>query len=136
MTTYTVALIPDDGGGYTLVVPALPGCVTEGDTLAEALQMAEDAIAGYLSVLVEDGDPLPVEGPEVSVGLGQSPELIMRRAVFVERRSTGGHRILRHPVTRRLVSVPSHPGDLRTGTVASIVRQSGLTAERFVDLLR
>jgi len=77
--TYTVALIPADDGGYTVVVPALPGCVTEGDTLAEALLMAEDAIGGYLSVLADNGDPAPVERPEVSVGLGESREVILRR---------------------------------------------------------
>jgi len=37
--------------------------------LGEAILMAEDAIKGYLSVLQEDGDPLPREGKSVSVGL-------------------------------------------------------------------
>jgi predicted RNase H-like HicB family nuclease len=58
--TYTVVLFPDPDGGYVVEVPALPGCVTQGDTLGEALLMAEDAIGGYLSVLLEDGDPIPV----------------------------------------------------------------------------
>jgi predicted RNase H-like HicB family nuclease len=39
----------------------VPGCVTYGHTLSEALVMVEDAIEGYLSVLQEDGDPLPME---------------------------------------------------------------------------
>jgi predicted RNase H-like HicB family nuclease len=66
--TYTAVLLPDSDGGYVVEVPALPGCVTYGKTLAEALLMAEDAIGGYLAVLQEDGDPLPLawtrtEGP-------------------------------------------------------------------------
>ncbi len=77
--TYTVVLIPAPEGGYTVVVPALPGCVTEGDTLTDALLMAEDAISGYLSVLAEDGDPAPVEGPELVVALGEAREAILRR---------------------------------------------------------
>lgn len=41
--TYTVIYQPQPEGGYTVAVPALPGCVTEGDTLDEARRMAEDA---------------------------------------------------------------------------------------------
>jgi predicted RNase H-like HicB family nuclease len=77
--TYTVVLIPAEEGGYVVLVPALPGCVTEGDTLTDALLMAEDAIGGYLAVLTEDGDALPVEGPEVAVALGDAREAILRR---------------------------------------------------------
>ncbi len=77
--TYTVVLTPAEEGGYTVVVPALPGCVTEGGSLTEALLMAEDAIAAYLSVLAEDGDPAPVEGPDVRVTLGESREALLRR---------------------------------------------------------
>jgi len=82
--TYTVVLLPAEEGGYTVVVPALPGCVTEGDTLTEALLMAEDAIRGYVAVLVEDGDPVPVEGPEVPVRLGECREALVRRVTVGE----------------------------------------------------
>jgi predicted RNase H-like HicB family nuclease len=45
---YTVVLDPDpDDGGYTVTVPALPGCVTEGDTREEALSNAAEAIEGF-----------------------------------------------------------------------------------------
>jgi len=57
---YTVLLHPDEEeGGYTVTVPALPGIVTEGDTLEEALEMARDAIALYLEDLAADGEPIP-----------------------------------------------------------------------------
>ena len=39
--------------------PALPGCVTQGETKEEALEMIKDAIAGYLESLKKHGDPLP-----------------------------------------------------------------------------
>jgi len=39
--------------------PALPGLVTEGDTLEEARSMAEDALRLYLETLIEDGMPIP-----------------------------------------------------------------------------
>jgi len=58
--TYTVVLTPDrEAGGYVVTCPALPGLVTEGDTLEEARQMARDAIAGYLEGLRELGRPIP-----------------------------------------------------------------------------
>lgn len=59
---YTVVLLPDlEEGGYVACVPALPGCVTQGETLDEALAMAEDALNGYLKVLIERDEPIPVE---------------------------------------------------------------------------
>ena len=46
---YAILIIPDaEGRGYTVDVPALPGCITEGDTLEEALENVRDAIAQYL----------------------------------------------------------------------------------------
>jgi antitoxin HicB len=58
--TYTVLLEPDEeAGGYVVTCPALPGLVTEGDTLEEARAMAEDAIRAYLESLRKDGLPLP-----------------------------------------------------------------------------
>ncbi len=50
---------PEEGGGYTVTVPALPGCVTEGDTLEEAISMARDAIEGYIADLEAHGELVP-----------------------------------------------------------------------------
>ena len=62
MRRYSVLLIPDpDEGGYTVRVPALPGCITEGDTLDEALDNARDAIQLYLADLEACGEPIPEE---------------------------------------------------------------------------
>lgn len=41
----------EEDGGYTVTVPALPGCITEGDTLENALENVREAIIGYLEVL-------------------------------------------------------------------------------------
>ncbi|MCI2429107.1 type II toxin-antitoxin system HicB family antitoxin [Candidatus Acetothermia bacterium] len=56
---YTVIFEPAEEGGYIVRVPALEGCVTQGDTLQEARDMAKDAIEGYLAVLQEEGLPIP-----------------------------------------------------------------------------
>jgi len=62
--SYTVIFEPAEEGGYTVTVPALPGCITEGDTFEEAKVMAKDAIRCYLESLAKDGEPIPVE-PEL-----------------------------------------------------------------------
>jgi len=49
----------EEDGGYIVSVPALPGCVTQGDTREEALKMAEDAIRGYIESLRKHNEPLP-----------------------------------------------------------------------------
>ena len=56
---YTVLFEPAEEGGYVATCPALPGLVTEGDTLAEAREMARDAIRVYLESLQKDGLPIP-----------------------------------------------------------------------------
>lgn len=57
--SYTVFFEPAAEGGYVVTCPALPGLVTEGDTLEEARKMARDAIRAYLESLRKDGDPFP-----------------------------------------------------------------------------
>jgi len=59
--SYTVLFEPAEEGGYVVTCPALPGLVTEGDTLEEARRMAADAIRGYLESLHKDGLPIPLD---------------------------------------------------------------------------
>ena len=49
----------DEGSGYTVEFPDLPGCVTEGDTLADAIEMAVDAASGWVLGELEDGNSVP-----------------------------------------------------------------------------
>ena len=58
---FTVLFEPAEEGGYVVTCPALPGLVTEGDTLEEARTMASDAIRGYLESLRKDGQPIPTD---------------------------------------------------------------------------
>ena len=58
---YTIILHPDLEDGYTVTVPTLPGCITQGETLEEAIVMAKDAIQLYIESLVADGEPFPEE---------------------------------------------------------------------------
>lgn len=49
--TYRILLSEEPEGGFTVTVPALPGCVTYGETLEESMSMAKEAIEGYIEVL-------------------------------------------------------------------------------------
>ena len=57
--TYAVHIEPAEEGGFVVSVPALPGCVTQGETYEEALAMAQDCIEGFLEALVKAGEPIP-----------------------------------------------------------------------------
>ena len=59
--SYTVLFEPAEEGGFVVTCPALPGLVTEGDTLEEARLMAQGAIRGCLESLRKNHLPIPVE---------------------------------------------------------------------------
>lgn len=62
MRTYTIILEPDlEEGGYTVTVPALPGCITQGETVEQCLVRAREAIEGFIESLKADGEPVPEE---------------------------------------------------------------------------
>ena len=64
MTTRTYAIIiePDpETGNYAVLVPALPGCQTMGETIEECISMARDAIEGHIAALVDLGRAVPEE---------------------------------------------------------------------------
>ena len=56
---YNIMLKPEPEGGFTVIVPALPGCITYGKNLEEANKMAADAIKGYLASLKKHKEPIP-----------------------------------------------------------------------------
>ena len=56
---YPVCVYQGEVHGYTVIVPDLPGCVTEGETIAEALEQAIDAASGYVLDELENGNSAP-----------------------------------------------------------------------------
>jgi len=56
---FTAIFDPAEEGGYTVTVPSLPGCITEGDTFEEAVVMAKEAIACYIGSLKKHDEPIP-----------------------------------------------------------------------------
>jgi predicted RNase H-like HicB family nuclease len=59
MPKYIVYLEPAEEGGYIVSCPDFPGCVTQGETAEEALQMVKDAIEGYIASLKKHGEAIP-----------------------------------------------------------------------------
>jgi antitoxin HicB len=58
---YTVVLEQEPDGGYVATVPALPGCVSQGDTRNEAVDNIREAIELYIEDCRDAGDPIPTE---------------------------------------------------------------------------
>ncbi len=57
---YTILLHPCmEAGFYWVTVPSPPGCVTQGDTIGEAIRMAHEAITLHIEGLMEDGKEIP-----------------------------------------------------------------------------
>ena len=59
---YTIVMVPEsEAGGYSVLVPALPGCVTHGRSAEQCVERAREAIAGYIESLEKHGEPVPEE---------------------------------------------------------------------------
>ena len=69
MAKYAVYMEPAEEGGYIVACPDFPGCVTQGETLEEALAMVKDAIEGYIASPKKHSEPIPE-------GLGEEIERV------------------------------------------------------------
>ena len=58
---FRAILEPNESGGYTVTVPILPGCISEGDTNTEALANISEAIELYIESLQAEGEAVPSE---------------------------------------------------------------------------
>jgi predicted RNase H-like HicB family nuclease len=82
---YTVVLVREEVGGYSVSVPALDGCHTQGDSLAEALDMAKEAILAYADGEHELGKTMPPDVEEFVMGVKEAAEaLVLKVTVPLE----------------------------------------------------
>jgi antitoxin HicB len=58
---YRIRLEKEEGGGDTVIVPALTGCVTFGENVEEAIAMTKEAIEGYIETLIDLGKEIPTD---------------------------------------------------------------------------
>ena len=98
---YPAIFTPDeDDGGYTVSFPDLPGCITEGDTAAEAFEMAKDALGGWLACHMNGKKDFPLASAVESLVLEKS-----EKAMLVEVNSIYLKEVLNKAV-RRNVTIP------------------------------
>jgi antitoxin HicB len=67
--TYRVLLNREPEGGYTVTVPTLPGCITYGENVDQAIEMAKEAIGVYIESLIAHNEPVPDESNTLEYSL-------------------------------------------------------------------
>ncbi len=67
--SYRILLKPEPEGGYTVNVPALPGCITYGVDLDEAKANAKEAVELYIESLKEHGEEIPTDDDVLELNL-------------------------------------------------------------------
>lgn len=67
--TYRILMTREPEGGFTVNVPALPGCITYGETIDHAMEMARQAIELYVETLQADGEPVPDDSQTLEYSL-------------------------------------------------------------------
>ncbi len=147
---YTIVLSPDAYGGYTAVCPALPGAVSEGDSLNETLENIRDAAEDWLMSWLEEGNPLPDETrqmvqDEVDACLADRAEECLPPQVETQqinladpieltaRSILDSDVLLDYGYAEGLYDDDPEEEDrpLRPCTVRALIRHSGLTPEEF-----
>ena len=144
---YKVIIRPGEVSGYVVECPAIPGCVSQGATIEEALENIKDAMKGCLAVLNKRAQRHKAKHKEeilaeVTVQMPKLPRDISgRQAVKAFQRAgwtiarTGLHIVLEKEGMRPTLSVPNHKV-LDPGTLRTLIRHSGLTVEEFLKHLK
>ena len=123
---YTAVFTPtEDGAEFYARVPDLPGCVTTGDTMEDAIEQITDAAAGWLVVAEDKGDPIPAATPQYSIAREANCALSLIQIDTIAYRALTDTRAV-----RKNVSLPAWMADLadKRGINCSQVLQEGLKA--------
>lgn len=111
---YPAAFHPNDDGTYTVIFPDLPGCITEGKSLENALYMAQDALSTWLEYTIDHSEPVPEASRLQNVPLEGEEFANLIRAEIRDN----------HAV-RRTVSIPKWMDDM--------VSEAGLSLSRVLQ---
>lgn len=82
--TYTVVLLREEDGGYVVTVPALPGCLTQGDDLDEALTNAREAVLCHVESLRLRGEPVSADADSFAIDIEDAKQALVRRVTVPE----------------------------------------------------
>ncbi len=101
----------ENDGSYTITYPDLPGCVSEGKSLENALYMAQDALRQWLECTIEVGQEIPAASRVEDIAHEQGEFVNLVRAELKDVRAV-----------RRTVSIPKWMYDAATGANLSLSR--------------
>lgn len=122
--TYTAVFTPtEDGQELYCQVPDLPGCVTTGDSIDDAIEMITDAASGWLVVAEDEGNEIPAATPQYQLDIPENATCsIIRIDTFAYRAATDTKSV------RKNVSLPAWMATLadKRGVNCSQVLQDGL----------
>lgn len=97
---YTAIFTPvEDGSGYYAEVPDLPGCITTGNSLADAIDQITDAINGWLVVAEDEGDEIAPPTPQDQLTVGADAVFSLISADTIEYRAKTDTRAVRKNVS-------------------------------------
>ena len=121
---YTATFVPnEDGTKYYCRVPDLPGCITTGSTIDDAIEMITDAASGWLVVAEDEGNEIPAPTPQYKLDIPENAICsIIRIDTFAYRAATDTRAV------RKNVSLPAWMAALaeKRGVNCSQVLQDGL----------
>ena len=82
--TYRILLTPEQEGGFSVSVPALPGCFTQGETIDEAIQMAREAISLYVESMGTGGEAFQIV---TVISDAEAADMVQAKRDFLEGRT-------------------------------------------------
>ena len=114
---YPAVFHGNNNGSYTVCYPDLPGCITEGKSLANAIFMAEQALAQWVDYLEDKKQELPASSPIGAISIGEGEFVNLIRAD-----------VKNSSAVRRAVSIPKWMDDgvTREGLSLSRILQDAL----------
>lgn len=121
---YTAIFIPSENGTkYYCRIPDLPGCITTGDSIDNAIEMITDAASGWLVVAEDEGNDIPVATPQYDLDIPENAICSIIRIDTLAYRAATDTRAV-----RKNVSLPAWMATLadKQGLNCSQVLQNGL----------
>ena len=139
--TYTVILEPETDGGYSVHCPALPGCVSQGDTREDAFGAIRAAISQSLTAWEEDGMAPPADSVdylgdelyEVLAARSDDGLPLTCETVEIEVDIGATEQSGDEPERPPVLTVPEVPGTgaLKRGALKALIRHSAMSPEEF-----
>lgn len=125
---YTALFTPiEDGSGYYAKVPDLPGCITTGNSLSDAIDQITDAMSAWLVVAEDEGEPIAPPSPQEKLSVDAGTICSLISADTIEYRAQTDTRAV-----RKNVSLPSWMVVLLTSAESTAHKSFRMPYEHFL----